>query len=234
MQYILARSRIDKYPTEKIIIELRRVASLYGNRYFSRREFDEKATECKGSLVLSRFGSWQAALDAAGLKLEKLKKDRSQISNNQLDEEMGRVWHLLGHRPSKDEWEKVEGKYSYSTYKTRFKGWVNACAAFIENVSSQNEWLNTMPQTQVNLPLRPEAKIEIPSEEKRNIPMKLRYRVLTRDNYKCVLCGRSPVTHGGISLHIDHIEPFSRNGKTVFENLRTLCNECNWGKGNVV
>jgi hypothetical protein len=74
MRYTLERPRVNQYPTEKIIAELRRVASFYGNRYFSRREFDEKATECKGSVVLSRFGSWQAALDATGLNLEKVKK----------------------------------------------------------------------------------------------------------------------------------------------------------------
>jgi len=74
MRYTLERPRVNQYPTERIIAELRRVASLYGKRHFSRREFDEKATDCKGSVVLSRFGSWQAALDAAGLKLEKIKK----------------------------------------------------------------------------------------------------------------------------------------------------------------
>jgi hypothetical protein len=234
MRYTLERPRVNQYPTERIIAELRRIASLYGKRHFSRREFDEKATDCKGSVVLSRFGSWQAALDAAGLKLEKIKKDRSQISNDQLFEELGRIWHLLGHRPSKDEWEKVGGKYSYTTYKTRFKGWVNACSAFIENVSSRNEGLYTQPQAQVNVSLGSETKLEIPTEEKRNIPMKLRYRVLTKDNYKCVLCGRSPAIHASVSLHIDHIVAFSQGGKTVFENLRTLCSECNWGKGSAV
>ena len=113
MRYTLERPRANQYPTEKIIAELRRVASLYENRHFSRREFDEMATDCKGSVVLSRFGSWQAALDAAGLKLEKIKKDRSQISNDQLFEELSRVWKLIGHRPSKDEWENAGAKYSY-------------------------------------------------------------------------------------------------------------------------
>jgi len=192
------------------------------------------ATDCKGSVVLSRFGSWQAALDAAGLKLEKIKKDRSQISNDQLFEELSRVWKLIGHRPSKDEWENAGAKYSYTTYKTRFNGWVNACAAFIENTSRQNEGLKPQSETRAGVSRRPEVAPEIQREEKRNIPMKLRYRVLTRDSYKCVLCGRSPATHVGISLHIDHIVPFSQGGKTLLENLRTLCNECNWGKGSEV
>jgi len=234
MRYTLERPRANQYPTEKIITELRRVANLYGNKHFSRREFDEKATECKGSVVLSRFGEWQAALDAAGLNLEKIKKDRSQISNEQLFEELSRVWRLLGHRPSKDEWENVEAKYSYTTYKTRFNGWVNACAAFIENASRRNEGMKPEPETQAGGSHKPKVMSEIQIEEKRNIPLKLRYRVLTRDRYKCVLCGRSPATHVGISLHIDHINPFSQGGKALLENLRTLCDECNWGKGSEV
>jgi hypothetical protein len=234
MRYTLERPRVNQYPTEKIIAELRRVAGLYGKRHFSRREFDEKATDCKGSVVLSRFGSWQAALDAAGLKLERVKKDRSQISNDQLFEELGRIWKLIGHRPSKDEWENADAKYSYTTYKTRFSGWVNACAAFIENESRRNEGLEPEPTAKPSKHHKPAIPSKIQSEEKRNIPMKLRYRVLTRDSYKCVLCGRSPATHVRVSLHIDHIEPFAKGGKTVLQNLRTLCNECNWGKGSEV
>lgn len=231
MRYTLGRPRVNQYPTEKIIAELRRVADLYGNRHFSRREFDGKATDCKGSVVLSRFGSWRAALDAAGLKLEKIKKDRSQITNGQLFDELGRVWKLIGHRPSKDEWESAKAKYSYTTYKTRFGGWVNACTAFIETESRRNQGLEPEPEEEPGRHQKLEPSSQIQSEEKRNIPMKLRYRVLTRDSYKCALCGRSPATHVGVSLHIDHMVPFVKGGKTVLENLRTLCAECNWGKG---
>jgi 5-methylcytosine-specific restriction endonuclease McrA len=69
-------------------------------------------------------------------------------------------------------------------------------------------------------------------EERREIPLKLRLKVLQRDNFRCVLCGKSPATNPGTVLHIDHIVPFSKGGQTTAENLRTLCAECNWGKGN--
>ena len=232
MKYTLERLRSNQYPTEKLISELRRVAEVCDGQHFSRHDFDEKATECKGSVVLARFGSWQAALDAAGLSLQKVKKDRSQISNDDLFAELGRVWHMLGHRPSKDEWESVGGKYSYTTYKTRFQGWVNACAAFIEYQSVRNDAVIPSPSPEAKTSSVQPDRPEITTEEKRNIPMKLRYQILTRDHYRCVVCGRSPATHIGVSLHIDHIMPFSNGGKTARENLRTLCNECNWGKGN--
>lgn len=44
--------------------------------------------------------------------------------------------------------------------------------------------------------------------------------------------GKSPSSDIGTKLHVDHIKPFSKGGKTVLENLQTLCFDCNLGKGN--
>lgn len=56
----------------------------------------------------------------------------------------------------------------------------------------------------------------------------LRYDIMKRDGFKCVLCGQSATD--GVKLHVDHIFPVSKGGKTVKSNLRTLCEECNMGK----
>ena len=56
----------------------------------------------------------------------------------------------------------------------------------------------------------------------------MRYDVLKRDGFRCVLCGKN--TNDGIKLHVDHILPIAKGGKTEFSNLRTLCNICNSGK----
>ena len=56
----------------------------------------------------------------------------------------------------------------------------------------------------------------------------LRYDILKRDHGRCVLCGASP--EDGVKLHVDHIIPVSKGGKTTPENLRTLCDRCNIGK----
>ena len=60
----------------------------------------------------------------------------------------------------------------------------------------------------------------------------LRYDVLKRDKFKCVLCGRSPATTPNLDLQIDHIIPYSLGGETELNNLQTLCSECNLGKSN--
>lgn len=63
---------------------------------------------------------------------------------------------------------------------------------------------------------------------------KLRYKILQRDNHRCVLCGRTAqesIAASGYGLEIDHIIPVSKGGKTIESNLRTLCFACNRGKG---
>lgn len=68
------------------------------------------------------------------------------------------------------------------------------------------------------------------NKSKRSIPIGMRYKILKRDAFKCVACGRG--VNDNIKLHIDHITPFSLGGLTELSNLKTLCSECNIGKSN--
>ena len=61
---------------------------------------------------------------------------------------------------------------------------------------------------------------------------KLRYEILKRDGCRCQICGSEQ--SDGVKLHVDHIKPVSKGGKTTRDNLRTLCDRCNQGKGNEV
>ena len=58
----------------------------------------------------------------------------------------------------------------------------------------------------------------------------LRYDILKRDNFRCKICGIT--ASEGAKLHVDHIIPVSKGGKTVKSNLQTLCERCNLGKSN--
>jgi 5-methylcytosine-specific restriction endonuclease McrA len=66
--------------------------------------------------------------------------------------------------------------------------------------------------------------------ERGEVSDSLRYDILNRDNFTCVLCGAS--ARQGARLHVDHIIPISKGGKSTFDNLRTLCERCNVGKSN--
>ncbi|MBN1556191.1 MAG: HNH endonuclease [Phycisphaerae bacterium] len=226
----LNRHRIDRISDEKIIVALQEVAKHYDYVYFSRHEFDKVSKNCKGSVVISRFGNWKDALSKTGIKFKKKPyRNRYFISNVELMLEMAKIIDKLGHRPSKIEWESLKPKYSYTTYKTRYKGWVNAWRYFFENFKMIDLSSENIGDNVSNSNVKP---CTIMPEDIRSIPLKLRLKVLQRDNFKCVFCGASPANQSNIQLHIDHIKPFSEGGKTEYNNLQTLCQNCNWGKGN--
>ena len=58
----------------------------------------------------------------------------------------------------------------------------------------------------------------------------LRRTIMERDRYTCQLCGKYMPDEVG--LHIDHIVPIARDGKSVPSNLRVLCSKCNGSKGS--
>ena len=66
--------------------------------------------------------------------------------------------------------------------------------------------------------------------ERSKMSLKLRMAVLERDGRRCQICGARQ--EDGATLHVDHIVPVARGGKTEMNNLRTLCDMCNQGKSD--
>ena len=92
--------------------------------------------------------------------------------------------------------------------------------SYYELVDIYNNWLNG-------------KKYEVTSKIERQIMNEdIRYNVLKRDNFTCVLCGAT--ARDGAKLQVDHIIPVSKGGKTVMSNLQTLCEKCNKGKNNKI
>lgn len=58
-----------------------------------------------------------------------------------------------------------------------------------------------------------------------------RNQILSRDNFRCVLCGRGE--NEGVELHVDHIKPRKFGGKSTISNGRTLCSEHNMLKNTM-
>lgn len=71
------------------------------------------------------------------------------------------------------------------------------------------------------------------NSERSKLTAGLRYDIFRRDNFRCQICGRSAQDEGVI-LHVDHIIPISKGGKTEWDNLQTLCQDCNLGKSNKI
>lgn len=67
-------------------------------------------------------------------------------------------------------------------------------------------------------------------DQRKLLTKELRKEIVERDNYTCQLCGKYMPDEVG--LHIDHIIPISKGGKTVKTNLQVLCSKCNGRKSN--
>lgn len=69
-------------------------------------------------------------------------------------------------------------------------------------------------------------------EQRSLMTKKLRDRIKERDNYTCKCCGNSTHNEPNLLLEIDHIVPVSKGGRTIDDNLQTLCWRCNRSKSN--
>ena len=66
--------------------------------------------------------------------------------------------------------------------------------------------------------------------QRRLMTKELREQIMIRDNYTCRICGKYMPDEVG--LHIDHIIPVAKGGKTVPSNLQVLCSKCNGRKSD--
>lgn len=62
--------------------------------------------------------------------------------------------------------------------------------------------------------------------ERGKVTNKIRFAIYKRDNNRCRHCGSA------YNLEVDHIFPIAKGGKTTFDNLQTLCHNCNAKKSD--
>ncbi len=172
------------------------------------------------STIHERFGSWNTALEQAGLNIQ----DEKFITVGSLFDNLKLVWISKGKQPVFRDMKALPSKYSGSTYAARFGGWRNALAEFVSSIAEEHKTFSTSDTTT--------STIKKISATGRDPSLSLRFAVLKRDNFRCVTCGRSPANETGIVLEVDHHLAWSKGGITVLDNLRTLCFDCNRGKSS--
>lgn len=163
--------------------------------------------------IRNHFGTWNNLLSKANIELTKIYQHLSKEDIFSLIESL---WIQLGEQPTLREFESIT-KHTSKIIISNFGTWSNCLQKFVD-------WENNKKNTTKAFNAKHKTQRE-PSKS-------LRYDVLTRDGYKCVICGRSPVTDSKIKLHVDHIIPYSLGGETTLDNLQTLCSDCNLGKSN--
>ena len=192
------------------------------------REYDVLGKYSSKTLK-KRFGSWNNALEKAGLTV----LTPRNVSEYELFMNLKDVWVMLGKQPKSREMRLPFSKYTIKPYTNRFGTWreaLGAFANFIKNYEGRNGILQIKPEHKSKQVCKTNGK----KKTKRDPSPTLRLKVLNRDNYKCCYCGNSPSTDSKVQLEVDHIIPYSREGETVLDNLQTLCKECNRGKSNKI
>ena len=220
---------------EVFFADLRRVAKLMGRVYVTRTEYEKHGRFNYGERT-KKYGGWGSLLKVAGLEQTPFRTGSKQMySEKELFEEIERVWIKLGRQPSSTDFEKNEFKYGRNTFLRRFGGWRKALEAFVDYINSEDdeEKSEIVPEEGVIDKILIEQK-SFKHKTKRDINLRLRFKVMARDHFKCCKCGKSPATDPSVVLHIDHIYPYSKGGETIMGNLQTLCSDCNLGKSDLV
>jgi 5-methylcytosine-specific restriction endonuclease McrA len=224
------------FTDDQLIAELRRVSEKIGGKVLTIEVFNQNAS-MHAETVRKRFGSWSAALKQAGLTISKSQK---RYSDDDYFENLLAVWTHYGRQPRYVEMDRPPSYISSGAYESKWGTWTKALVAFLERVNSdarrEESPSPTAETIEESAPLNRSRQIQrtrrLKEEDRRQIKLGLRYEVLKRDRFRCIICGASPATHLGCVLHVDHILAYSKGGKTLAENLRTLCEPCNLGKSD--
>ena len=222
MKYVLQEYNRN-ISDEELLDDLLRVAKHLKKDAVSTMEYSVHG-KYNSSTIMDRFGVWNNALNKAGLKVRKV----FRVSHEELLYNLKRVWDTLGRQPRWVEMIKPLSRYRPNVYANHFGTWTEALREFVKAVNDGK--LLTKPAKRSIGPV--EALKMIQRHREKKISKGLRYDVLRRDNFKCRICGKSPVDSPTIKLHVDHIRPISKGGETIMSNLRTLCSDCNIGKFN--
>src|SRR3989338_9267406 len=228
------RKKHSRYLTnDQILDELRRIAKLVGRTEITTSDLNEYSEIIGPKILKSRFGSWRDGVGKAGLETSKLGR---RWTDDECFENILNVWTHYGRQPTYREMNLFPSKITNQGYRSRFGNWRKALEAFASKMK-QDETLSP-EEIEKREEQRPQIREEIKKhsvaiEDRRTIPLGIRYKILARDKFKCVRCGASPATNPTCILHVDHIKSFSKGGKTTRENLRTLCSKCNIGKSDL-
>jgi len=228
----MKKRMVLKHSKDEVIAELKRASFVLGLDSYTTTQFSSVSDLIDPNTISRKFGSWADAMHAAGLKPT---KRAIRYTQDDYLENILVVWTYYRRQPTYSEMGKYPSTITPGAYEAKFGKWTNALKIFVETIGDKQtnpkktiEIVQKLKKNESTIP-----KIILAKELGRTIPLGLRYRVLKRDNFKCVLCGDSPATNVQCKLHVDHIVPWSRNGKTEESNLRTLCEKCNVGRSNL-
>jgi predicted transcriptional regulator len=219
---------------DEILAKLRELASKLGRSTLTQSDVIQHLP-FSDQILRSRWGTIRSAFEAAGLQATNLGR---RYTDEECFDNMLKVWTHLGRPPMHREMSEPPSIVGGKAYMRRFGTWNRALAAFVERVNQDGDTEDEQEAdggpASVDAPEPKTVRLPLSrsSEQSRDIRLGLRFRVLHRDRFKCVLCGDHPARNPECVLHVDHVTPWSKGGRTSENNLRTLCATCNIGRGN--
>jgi hypothetical protein len=214
---------------DEVLAELKRVHALVQTPWLTTDAFNAQSSIEEGA-IRRHFGTFRKGLEAAGIPSHPLAV--RPLTDQECFENVADVWTHHGRAPQYREMFQPPSHIRGKTYVTRWKTWRKALIAFVTWANAdEKQQPESDTEREPNTVEHPETSERLTEADRREIRPGLRFRVFRRDLFRCVACGRSPATHLKVELHADHIVAVSNGGRTTFENLQTLCQDCNLGKG---
>ena len=143
LKFKLERAKNSPVSDEEILNDLRRVAGVLNSSKVTQKLYGEHG-QYDYSNVGRRFGSWNKALEAAGLSIS----NQCNIPDEVLFENILQLWQHYGRQPRRAELALPPSTISQSAYNCRFKSWVASLENFVEYAKSAD----------VSLPARADEK----------------------------------------------------------------------------
>lgn len=182
--------------------------------YIIDEEFDW-ATE-----YLDRLTQWEMQCQSIMNNIsDEYDKDRCRLLYNNMQSDQQIIKFICYRKHTRYRYiNRVRQSYTHTDIERTFYMTIDEILDIGDELSSINFATTTRKYNQAN--------------QRKLMTQEMRNKIKERDNYTCQICGKYMPDEVG--LHIDHIIPISKGGKTVEQNLQVLCDKCNLRKSNRV
>ena len=153
----------------ELLLDLQRVSNETGKQSLTIAEYKEHG-RYDPSTIIRHFEAWNKALSIAGLQIS-----NRQYADRELFDNLAELWIKIGHQPSRRDLSLFQSPISYKAYERRFGKWSVALKSFVDYYNSQE----SLEVYQI------EAKFNTAHKTSRDINLRMRFKVMSRDNFKC-------------------------------------------------
>ncbi len=186
----LTKAKNTPVADDELIADLKRVAEITQTNKVTHKIYSQHGKYDVTNLG-RRFGTWNMALEFAGLSIS-----NQEHSDEKLFENILTLWQYNGRQPRRFELALPPSTVSQGPYNRRFSSWTQSLDSFVEYANASEFAAPTSIGTNKNS-----------RKTSRDTSLRLRFKVLLRDNFTCQKCGSSPAKHLGVELHVDHVLP---------------------------